>query len=327
MRRRNSMAICIIAILLTGGCYRDSILSDTAAPSPVATTPADTQSPDTEVKPLAWAGEQWIGRDDLWPMLLEAAGSSVLAEYVLGRAVERALVRRQLTVTERDLKQEQQIVTSALDPDPDQAQRLLTEMRRRRSLGPRRFDQMLHRNAGLRLLVQEQVQIDDQTLRTAYELVYGRKYETRLITVTSLADAQQLRERAQQGEPFIDLAIEHSTDSSRVQGGLLPLISPADPTFPQAVRDAVARLQPGQVSAPVPLELGIALLKLESVVEKQDVSFEQVKQELELRVRRQKERNQMRALARQLLAKAEVRVFDATLNRSWNENTAAIVEP
>src|SRR5690606_1933773 len=118
--------------------------------------------------------------------------------------------------------------------------RLLREVRRRRGLGEQRFLALLRRNAGMRAMVQGQVNVSEPSLQRAYKLAYGEQYVARIIVVPTLQDASRLRESL--GDPnvsFADLAVKRSTDPSAVQGGLLPPISPVDDAFPKAVRDAL----------------------------------------------------------------------------------------
>jgi parvulin-like peptidyl-prolyl isomerase len=204
-----------------------------------------------------------------------------------------------------------------LADDGDQAQRLISELRLRRGLGQERFAHLLHRSAALRLLVQTQVEISDAAVQQAFELQHGSRYEARLIVTATLADAAKLVHRARQGESFIDLAIAHSTDASRAQGGLLPPISPVDPTFPDVIRAALGKMQDQQVSDPISLEQGFAILKLEKKIPADAVKFDDVKDQLALKVRRQVEDMLMRRMRAVMVSEADIVILDPALNESW----------
>jgi parvulin-like peptidyl-prolyl isomerase len=177
----------------------------------------------------------------------------------------------------------------------------------------------LRRNAGLRLLVQASVKVGDEQLQHAFFLRYGARYETRLIVVKTLREATSVVGALKKGESFIDLATERSTDISRNQGGLLPPISPADQNYPQAVRAAVVKLKPGQISDPIALENGFAVLRLERKKEARNVQFDDVKEELRPLVRRRTERVHMQQLARELLTASDLVVLDRGLRGSWDQ--------
>jgi len=289
--------------------------------------PTSTKTPlTTKVKgaaaqaqtPVALVGGRPIGWQTLRPFVIEAGGGQAFMELVVGRLVDQRLADRGLTLTDQLIDAERTSFLAGLDADADQAQRLMNEVRRRRGLGRHRFPLLLRRNAGLRLLVQDQVRVSEPAIHEAYEFRYGPKYEARIIVIDTLAVADEVIRKAGQGESFIDLAVRYSTDSSRAQGGLLPLVSPVDPTFPQAVRSALAQLQPGQISDPVVLEGNFAVLKLERIVEGSKVASDDVRDELEAAVRRREEQVLMQQLLRTMLREAEVIVMDSDLQQRWD---------
>ena len=126
------------------------------------------------------------------------------------------------------------------------------------------------------------------------------------------------------GRSFVELVMEHSIDSSRAEGGSIGSISPDDPTYPKAIRQTLARLNPGEVGAPVAIEGGFAVLKLERKTEAQDVPFDDVKESLAEQVRRQAERILMERLARTLLDEADLVIRDPALRASWESHKDAI---
>lgn len=78
----------------------------------------------------------------------------------------------------------------------------------------------------------------------------------------TLEQVQGLRERLSEGEDsFEDLAREYSEDASATQGGDMGYIHAG--MLGQTTQEALAELEPGQVSEPVVLLEGVALLRLE----------------------------------------------------------------
>jgi parvulin-like peptidyl-prolyl isomerase len=322
-------AVLGIGVLASAGCAADGgragnaplRQSTTTAPAaPASASPADA---------LAVYSGGTVTLADLRAPLFEAAGGQVLSEWLLQRLIDRRLAERGLAdaVNDAALARERAHMLATLDTDPDQAQRILDQIRRRRGLGRQRFDSMLRRNAGLRRLVADQVEVTDVAVEQAYQLRHGPRYEARLITTAGFAQAVQLVRQARQGAPFADLAAEHSTDVSRLQGGLLGPVSAADPTYPLALRTTLAQLQPGQVSDPVALDEGFAVLRLERTIPADAVQLEAVRDELSRQVRRQVEAVLMQQLARDLLAEAQVLVLDPTLQRSWEDHRRADTPP
>ncbi len=268
---------------------------------------------------VAYLNGKRIEIDDLRPALLEARGAMILAEEVLDRLIDAELAERGLTLSAQQVAAEQQLILDILPADDvNEAQRKFDQIREQRGIGPSRLTAMLRRSAGLRLLVRDAVEVTDEDIFTGYELLYGTRYRGRLITVDSSIDASDLVERARRGESFIDLALAHSTDVSKAQGGVLPLISPLDTTFPPEIRKVLGTLRTGGVSDPIPLEAhGYAIIKLDEKIEGGTVSFDDVKDNIAVRLRRRQEKLRQDKLAREMVAAAKVIVLDPALKSTW----------
>ena len=277
-------------------------------------------------QPLAYLNGQAVLPAQLRPGLIEAAGGQILAERVIDQGVAARLAQQGLKIEPADITAEQNILLQALNPDPQQAQRLLNELRSLRGLGPTRYAAMLRRNAGLRLLVRDQAAPTEPAIRDEFQLEYGPRFEARIIVVDTLAKAGEMEKTLQAGVSFIDLAIANSTDSSRAQGGLLPLISPVDPLYPLAVREALGALKPGQISPPVALAGGFAVLKLEKKTEARPVRFDDVKKTLALHVRRRNERMLMQQVVRDIINKADLTILDPALDASYAEHKKLLTQ-
>jgi len=288
----------ILLALVFAGCQ--------TAPS----TPAHPPAP--KAQPLAFVNGEPVTVADLRAGLFDIAGREALGELILDRAV----AARGVTVTNDDVAAERRHMLTMLSPDPDEAARLLTELRLRRGLSDARFTALLRRNAALRKLVADQAAVTPAAIQQAYMLDYGPRYRGRVIVTRTLNRAAELRVLAMD-QPFAELALKHSTDPSSTVGGLLPPISPEDDAYPKAIRDTLARLSVGQVSEPVSVEGGFAILKLEEQSPASDVPLERVRDELAARVRLRAERLLMDQLARELIGQASVVVLDGDLNRVW----------
>ena len=301
--------LILLAVFVAFGC---------AASNEGGTADQPARGETADNGPVAYVGgNNAVYLEDLRPALLEARGAEVLADYIIDRGVAERLAQRGITLTDADLEAERLVLLEMLSPDADTAARLLRELRSVRGLGEQRFAAMIRRSAGLRKLVEGEVNITDDAVRIEYDRLYGVRYEARLIMVPSVQQAGEMLDRLNRGESFIDLAIAHSTDQSRAQGGLLPLISPLDTTFPAEIRKAVEQLQPGQVSQPIALENQWAILKLEGKIEAAPPPFDEVKERIALALRRGAERVVQGTLAREIVSQANVLVMDPALSRSW----------
>jgi len=298
-----------------------------ASPSPPPTRSTDTDSsvtnpgtPTSDRTAVALLRNESITLADVRTALLEARGAEVLADLILDRMIARRLAESGMRVADADVEEEKRLFLASLSDDANEAQRLVNDIRDRRGLGPTRFAAMMRRSAGLRKLVQTEVEVTEAAIDQAYALEYGPQYQCRLIVVSNLREAGRIVNEARAGTAFTDLVVAHSTDSSRAQGGLLPPISPADSTFPQSVRAVVKGMSPGQISDPVNIDNGFAILKCESVTPASNVSKAAVRSELEQRVRRNVEGMLMDQQARSMLrqARGSLVILDATLKRAWD---------
>jgi len=270
-----------------------------------------------DARPAALVNGRVVQWGELRPLLNEAAGAMVLQEVMLDRIAAETLVRRGLQITNQDVDAERQLFLETLDPDPDLAERLADEVRARQGLGPQRFQRLMRRNAMLRAIIRGDVRLNEATIQRMFELVYGPKRQARLMVLPGLAEAQAAIERLTRGEAFADVAVEVSTDSSAARGGLLEPVSRADLSYPEALRQALWSLGSGDISSPVLLDTGYAILLFVRGIPGQNVDPAQVRSEVERLARLHHERLLMDQLARQMLFQASVTIFDDALQDNW----------
>ncbi|MEE9404084.1 MAG: peptidylprolyl isomerase [Algisphaera sp.] len=283
-------------------------------------------------RPLAYVSGQPIRVETLWPALIEAAGGTALSDAVLSQLVADRLASVGITLTEADHAAERDQLAQTLSDDPDVAARLVKELRQRRGLGEVRYAALIARNAGLRALVRDGVKVQEPAVQQAYRLAYGPSVRVRLIVAPTLVAAARLSKQLAAGDgtdaTFARLASEESTDSSGRQGGLLSPMRPDDTSYPQSIRDAAAALASGEVSPPVTVEGGFALLRcLEHLPARTDVSLEAIRPHLETQVRRRAERILMQQAARELVSGADVVVLNPTLSKGWKQERAKLLAP
>lgn len=297
-----------------------------------AQTPRDTHRPPprSDATPLAYVAGVPVFDDDLRPALMEAAGARVFGDAVLGRLVADRLSQLGIMPTVADRAAEVERLAATLDDDPDTAARLLRELRERRGLGDARFAELVTRNAGLRALIRDRVDVQEPAVQQAFRLAYGRSVRVRLIVAPSLAAATALRARAAApaatDADFARLAAEESTDASAAQGGLLSPLRPDDSSYPRAILDAADRLDVGEVSHPIAVSGGFAVLRGLERLPAQDVDLEDVRPQIEADVRRRAERVLMQQAARELVSGAQVVVLDPVLKTGWERERAGLLE-
>jgi peptidyl-prolyl cis-trans isomerase C len=127
-------------------------------------------------------------------------------------------------------------------------------------------------------------EIGEAELQTAYEAKYvdaedETEYRAAHILVESEEKAQSLVDELSEGADFAALAKEHSTGPSAASGGDLGWFG--EGVMVQSFFDAVAALEPGEVSQPVKTEFGWHVIKLKETRVKERPELAEVREELE----------------------------------------------
>lgn len=280
-------------------------------------TPVNTEA----VRGAALIGNESITWNELSAPLAEAAGGAVLEELCLDRLIAREMQFRGLQLEPGAIEREERLLVEALTTTaglaPGQEAELLRQLRASRGLGEHRYAALLKRNAMLRRMVRDEVVVTPQDVSQAHEIRYGQRFQTRLILTRTEREAAAAADRLRAGERFADVAFSASTDPSRLRGGFLGDISPADPSFALALRKAIVALPVGTPSGVIALDQGYAIVLVEQVHSASAIPLESVASELEREVRLVRERAAMDRLAGQLLRAADITVLDPALEWSW----------
>ncbi|MEM9558984.1 MAG: hypothetical protein AAF995_01660 [Planctomycetota bacterium] len=318
------LSVCV----LISGCAR-------ARAAPAA---ASGQSGSDATDVVALVSGVPVARSAIEPGLIELGGAAVLEEVALDLLLADALREAAIVIGEEDVRRERtDLARSLVRAGAVEAggARALERVFERRGLGPHRLERLLRRNAALRALVREGVEISEDELRLSYTLTHGERVRTRLITVEdrSLASRLDRELRTLSGADrlgrFDALAGEHSTHPSAAIGGRLEPMSTDDPGVPAALRSRAAQLAgraaPPTLSEVFRLDDRYALLLVEGRTEPASAppSFDAARAGLLEELRRRKERLAMDRLAARLLGEADIRAVDPTLGWSLDALDAA----
>ncbi len=326
LHRAAHIPAAALGALLLYGCASGP---DSPAPGSLESEPLAQHilfdPPDSRT--IAFVDGRAIKLIELEPLLLELAGVEALSEAILDRLLEAEAERRGIKVGQPELDLERSLLTATLSDDPDRAILLLEEIRDEHRLGTIRFTHLLRRNALLRAMVQDEVAVNEQMVLAVFDSLHGEKRQARLIVVPDLGVAGDVMNRvAPRGtlhppptvESFADLAIELSTDVSAARGGLLEPIGRFDPSYPHALREAIWSLDENEVSSPVMVDGGFAILHLELIYPADPVVLDNIRPAIEQLARRNHERLLMQRLAEQLLRNTSITILDDELEAQWN---------
>jgi peptidyl-prolyl cis-trans isomerase SurA len=138
----------------------------------------------------------------------------------------------------------------------------------------------------------------------------ARDYDRGLIRFVKAQD------RINTGEDFAQVATEASDAPSKNAGGLIGPVAPE--SLPGPMREALAKLPVGRVSAPVRTADGYRLLKLESVVAPRPSTFESARDAIVSEMLAVKQSAAFVALVKRLRAEALIDWKDAALKTAYD---------
>jgi peptidyl-prolyl cis-trans isomerase C len=123
----------------------------------------------------------------------------------------------------------------------------------------------------------------------------------------ALASIQALKQRIDNGEDFATLAMEYSDGPSKAKGGDLGFFSREQ--MVQPFSDAAFALKPGQVSDVVTTRFGYHLIRLTERQAPQTMAFNDVKEEISTRLRREQEEKKIDDYLEKLKKHADIQRF------------------
>ena len=172
----------------------------------------------------------------------------------------------------------------------------------------------------MRKLVQDQIDIHEEAIQRMFAIVHGPKYPIRIIVVSTRADTTRVFTALQNGETFSDVAIQMSIDSSSINGGRVSPISCSDSIWPAPIRESISKLKIGENSPPIFIGDRWAIIKVTGEPSTYSKRFTDVENEMRNLATRAQERFLMENLARRLIEKSTVKIFDKNLQQISGPN-------
>ena len=267
-----------------------------------------------------------IYMDALLRPLIQVHGPRLAKILIVQELVRQAARRQGISVTEDEVSAEEARALKRIFGEhvsPDQRQRMLDELLRRRGLTRQLWRQTMRQNALLRKMALPKLTVTDSMLKVEFARRYGEKVEISHIALPSLSEAEKIIRRLKAGADFAELARKYSTNSATAaRGGRLPPFSREDDAVPQAIRDAAFALRPGEISGIVQTGTEFHVLKLHKRYPSAKVRFEAVKDELRRQLlARLVERMKARIVAR-LSRSARIEYVNPLLRRAAGEDTS-----
>lgn len=315
MNRYLILLWCMLVLLLSGCLHKKESKSARTASVPEALAQA---KPASEMI-VARVNGQAIKRADIVSVLLQGRGKRVLEERIVLEAVRQEAAKNNIQNTNVLIESEMNRILADMAPGKPQREQLalLEYMLKSRGLTRPEFDLIVERQALLRKLVDPNMAVTEQELRSEYQRQRGRRVEVRQLVVNNIRKIDQVQKRLEAGEEFSDIVQEVSQDEqSLLRGGLLGPISSADQEIPEPIRTAALGLQTiGQRSAPFSYRDTTGrqrwcLLQLERIIPADEISYDTVRGELTRSIQIRQLRQRMSERERSLRKNARVEIVD-----------------
>jgi peptidyl-prolyl cis-trans isomerase C len=286
-----------LALLLAASCGGRE---ESASPAPAASSSVTVDSGEV----VAQVGNQVITRSDLEQQIrrMPAAARASYAQPAPRKRLVERLVRTKLLALEARKR--------GLDKSPEVVR--LLEQALVNQLMKIEVDDRLKAGEGVPAKVDEYLKQHPDELARPDEVRVG------LILVRDAGKAQQVAAQARAAKnaaAFAELVRRHSEDpSSRTRGGELPFFSRDTDQHPRPLVDAAFTLQqPGQVTGPVKIDKGYAILRL---IEKRTGSrrpLREVRARVEAKVRERLRAQRVAELVQRLRAEHSVKIHEENL--------------
>ncbi|SDS77372.1 foldase protein PrsA [Paenibacillaceae bacterium GAS479] len=235
-------------------------------PDEPAILPANAQSEKAETDDglAAAVGNERISEDELAERLRKLYGESVLQTMMIRSALDQESAKGDLQATEAEVESE--LLTQMAGYGDEES--FYREMKAQFGLSR----DEVYEEAMYRLLMEKWMtkgiavsegQIDTYLEEHAAELRPAPQMHLRWIVSSSQEESQQLLDQLEAGKDFAELARDNSTHTETAElGGDLGVVEEGDPFLDPGAAEAAATLSPGEVSEPVEVEGGFALVQV-----------------------------------------------------------------
>jgi len=144
---------------------------------------------------------------------------------------------------------------------------------------------------------------------------YNQNYQQihiKLIEVNTKKQAEEILKQLQEGADFEELAKRYSIHPSREEGGDIGTVKFGSLDF--AIKEAISKLRPGEISGIIKNRSKYYVLKLEERKGAPEEEFDKVKNQIEKRLRKEKEKGRSNEYLKYLQSKADLTIHKDVLS-------------
>lgn len=294
----------------------------------VTSSPAFPTVSHRNDQPVAMVNGRKISRSRLLDLILQSHGVGVLEQLIGLEAVIEFANTKGISIDYSDINVEHDLALRRLiNPlasvtprslDHDEAERILDRVLAERNISREEWMIVLRRNAYLRKIVQSQQQFTQQQLEEEYSRAFDESVQVRHLQLATMADVGRVRDQLEAGTSFSELAMKYSANqASAKEGGLLTPFSISDDRLPELFRMAAFALEPGGLSEAVRIGEWYHLIRLEKKIPHQQKNFQQVRGELEKRLRDRITESAIFEQYEKIFKDATIEIYDPMLREAF----------
>lgn len=294
---------------LIGAClairsYNEPDSASAQGPLAARGTPSHQAKAPRRLEVMAIVNRTEIGRQTLADACLKRFGSGVLESLVNKQLIAIHCKKHKITLSDAEVNAEIDRLADKFNLGTEQYLKLLEK---ERGIGREEYARdILWPTLALRKLAAHRLTVSEQDLQEAYEANFGAAVKARLLSVETIEKARHLHAQLKQRpEEFPRLAGEHSTDvGSASLGGLLQPIR--QHVGDKQIEKVAFEMREGEVSPIIRVGGQFVILKCEGRLSPRNVPLEQVRPQLEEKIKQRKLRKVAGDVFQKLQAGAQV---------------------
>lgn len=247
---------------------------------------------------VAQVGKSVISKQVWQDELIARFGKDVLKEMIDQKVIHEIAEKYKIKIADKEVERELRMLQTTYHSPG-------------KNLDEEKMKEQIRSNLLLEEILTKDVVIPERELKSYYEknkelFNVPTAYHLSHIVVKTKDEAKKVVKELGQGSSFPALAMEKSIDDfSASAGGDIGYISEEDEQYPKGYIQTSKSLKKGELSRPLKVDEGYAILKLEGIITGKEYSFKEVKE----KIRRQMALEQMKnpASARTFWSEAKVK--------------------
>jgi foldase protein PrsA len=235
----------------------------------------ETSGNASENEVIANVGKNTISRQQWLDELVARYGKDVLKDMIDQQVIKNMAEKYKIQVSDQEVEREYRLLeTTNYSPGNN------------KNRDEKKWKEQIHNTLLLEEILTKDVVLSDKDMQAYYQKNKAQfniptAYHLSQIIVPTKEEAVKAIKELEQGSNFSALAMERSTDQfSANEGGDIGYITENDERYPAEYIQSAKKLKSGDVSSPIKVDQGYAIVKLEGKITGKDYSYNEVKEQV-----------------------------------------------